>query len=34
VKVEKKNSDGSYSLVYTSDGFEVRRGVVKIDFKV
>ena len=34
VKIEKKNDDGSYSLIHTSEQFEVKKGVVKKVFNV
>ena len=35
VKIEKKNRDGSYSLVYTSKVIDVsKKGIIKEKFKV
>ncbi len=34
VKIEKHNSDDTYTLVYTSGEFEVREGVVNGEFKI
>lgn len=34
VKVEKKNPDGSYAPVYTSEAFEVKKGVINRSFEI
>lgn len=34
VKIENKNPDGSYSLVYTSPSFEVKNGFIRKEFEI